>query len=147
MARFSLGFTSAAAATAAALFSMRANTAKLTLWELGVFQPGTGTPTVVAGIFGKAGNTGSVSGTNQSGLWLGDSTTTGIHTVQAAWPTTAPTAPTLVLRSFSIPAVLGAGFIWAPPAGLTIAAGQDFCLWNNGGNTSLALRCYAEWEE
>jgi hypothetical protein len=147
MARYSVGFTSAAAATAAALFSIKtAASERARIWEIGIFQPGTGTATVVAGGFGQAANSGSVAGTAQAGLK--DDPADGASTVNvyAAW-TTAPTVPAAFYRRFSLPATLGAGVIFTFPLGLVIPVSADYCLWNNGGTTALALPCYITWDE
>lgn len=147
MARYSLGFTSAAAATAAALFNIKsAASERLRIWEIGIFQPGTGTPTVVAGGFGKAANSGSVAQTNVAGVPDDPADAASTANVGVAF-TTAPTAPTLWSRQFSIPATLGAGLIWTFPMGLVVPVSSDWALWNNGGNTSLALRCWITWDE
>lgn len=147
MARYSLGFTSAAAATAAALWSIKtAASERARIWEIGIFQPGTGTPTVVAGGLGLAANSGSVAGTAQPGQKDDPADGTATVNCYAAW-TTAPTAPTTFYRQFSIPATLGAGVIWTFPMGLVVPVSTDYTLWNNGGTTALALRCYVTWDE
>ena len=147
MARYEAGFSTAGATTAAALLSMRATTVPAIIYEIGFAQPGTGTPTVVAGILGKAANSGSVVATTSvNGYRAIDITTASNGTVQSAW-STPPTAPTLILRKFSLPATLGATLIWTFPAGLWVPVGSDLTLWNNGGTTSLVLVGWVSFEE
>ncbi len=147
MARCSLGFTSAAAVSGAALANIRTSaTNRARLIEIGIFQPGTGTPTAVAGGFGKAANSASVVGTNQTPLTDDPADAAALAVIQAAW-STAPTAPAAFFRQFSLPAVLGAGLIWTFPNGLVMPVSSDYTLWNNGGTTSLALRLYFTWDE
>jgi hypothetical protein len=147
MSRYSLGLTSAAATTASAGFNIKsASTDRPSIVEIGIFQPGTGTPTVVGGGFGKAANSGSVAGTNQVAQAEDAADPAVTAGLSAVW-TTAPTAPTLFFRRFSIPAVLGAGIIFTFPLGLKMPISGDYCLWNNGGTTWLALNCYIVWDE
>jgi len=147
MARYSRGFTSAAAATAAALASIKtAASERARIWEIGIFQPGTGTPTVVAGGIGKAANSGSVAGTAQLGQADDEAEGAATVNVYSVW-TTAPTVPAAFKRRFSIPAVLGAGIIFTFPLGLVIPVSADYCICNDGGNTSLALNLWMTWDE
>lgn len=147
MSRYSLGTTMAAAATAAPALSLKtASTERARIMELGIFQPGTGTPTVVGGGIGKAGNSGSVAGTNQTPNAEDPADPAATVQIMAAW-TTAPTVPGSFFRRFSIPAVLGAGIIFTFPLGLVVPVSSDYCIWNNGGTTWLALNTWIVWDE
>lgn len=146
--RQTLAGVTAAAATAAALLNIKSGASqRIRILELGVFQPGTGTPTVVAGGFGKAANSGSVvHSANIVPVPDDPGDPASICNGGIAF-TTAPTAPTLWNFQFSIPATLGAGVIKTWPGGLIIPISSDWALWNNGGNTSLALRYWLTWDE
>ena len=50
---------------------------------------------------------------------------------------TKPTAPSLFLRRFGIPATIGAGVIWTFPYGLIVPTGPaELVVWNIGSSTS-----------
>lgn len=145
--RVTLAGATAAAITGAALLNIKTGSSQRPrIIEIGLFQPGTGTPTVVAGGFGKAANSGSVAQTTIAPV--PDDPADPASTLAGGIAfTTAPTAPTLWNWQFSIPATLGAGVIKTWPNGLPLSISSDWALWNNGGNTSLALRYWITWDE
>jgi hypothetical protein len=145
MARATLALASATAGNGAAGFNFRATRRSL-IYEVGIFQPGTGTATVVAGGIGKPANSGSVAASSTTAGVITDLDVAASGLCATAW-STAPTAPSPFLRRFSIPATLGAGVIFTFPRGIYVAEGADFCIWNSGGTTWLAQNVYIDWEE
>lgn len=65
-----------------------------------------------------------------------------------AW-STAPTAPTIFDRKYTLGAAVGAGFIfpWAADKPLRIAKSAWKCLWNFGAAAGSVLDMYALYEE
>ena len=68
----------------------------------------------------------------------GGNTATGNTTTALAWGT-APTAPTNFFRRVSLPATIGAGFIWTFPRGIVVLKALTSVLWNpSAGSNSVA---------
>jgi len=54
---------------------------------------------------------------------------TGLTTCAVAWGT-GPTVPTNFFRRLSLPATIGAGFIWTFPRGLGLPVSGSIVIWN-----------------
>lgn len=139
--RFELGVVGASGSIGAAQWELRAGSAD-PIWvrEVGIFLNAA---TASSFTLGKAANTpagGSVAlgvPVNQVTNPAGGITTT--------W-STAPTAPTAIVRRILLPAAIGNGIIWTFQGdGLLIPASGNLVLWNLAASSIAS--CYVVWEE
>ena len=143
--RFQVGVRTPAATTGAAYATIHTGASyRARILEIGV---ATSAATLSSIGLGTPANT-PVATTSTLGQVY--DTADGVATTNAdtAW-STAPTAPTIFMRRFAIPATSGAGLIWTfdPTAPLILAKSSWLCLWNFGGSTAAACDVYFVWEE
>lgn len=148
MARYSIGFQSAAAAAGAAYAAFRAPTRNSRLVEIGV-SCNAATASSIS-LFrntaaGYAASTSSSVGQQENPI-----DAAGTSLVDSAW-TTAPTITAASrIRRFGLPATIGAGLIWTFPAGVWVrnaTATDILVLWNEGASAGSVLNGYCVWEE
>lgn len=143
MARYSAGVRTigAAAGAAYATFHCPAGrdarireigiaTSAATLSSVGLGRPAN-TPVATTSVLGQAEDTSSGA---------------ALCNVDTAW-STAPTAPTVFMRRFAIPATAGIGFIWTWDQGLIVPTSGWIVLWNFGAGAGAALDAYITWDE
>ncbi len=103
-----------------------------TLSSIGLGRPAN-TPVATTSALGQALDPNDVAATvNADTVW-----------------STAPTAPSVFVRRFVLPAVAGAGLIWTFPADapLVLNVSSWLVLWNFGASTAAAPDLYVKWEE
>lgn len=145
MPTFAVGGTTPAAATAAAYFTINttanrrallreigASTTAATASSLGLGVPAN-TPTTTTTIVPQAHDAADAVSTALLGT---------------AWGT-APTAPTIFFRKFTLAAAVGSGIGWklALDERIIMAKSTWFCGWNYGASTASALDVLIEYDE
>lgn len=148
MARYSIGFQSAAAAASAAYAAFRAPTRNSRLIELGL-ACNAATASAISLLRNTAG--GYAASTSSSvGQQENPADAAGTSLVDSAW-TTAPTITAASrMRRGQLPATIGAGLIWVFTNGLWVrsaTATDILVLWNEGGSAGSVLNGWAVWEE
>jgi hypothetical protein len=118
-----------------ALAWMRSTTGKdMRVWEVAVYESsGTAAATDIG-----LGRPAAISLTPTTVVPQAEDTSAAAATCtgQVA-ASTKPTAPTLYLRRFGIPATIGAGIIWTFPQGLIVPSGPaELVVFNIGASTS-----------
>jgi hypothetical protein len=144
MARYSYAWTTTGV-SASALAWLRSTTAKdMRVWEIAVYQEsGTATATSVG-----LGRPAAISLTPTTVVPQAEDTSASAATCtgQVA-ASTKPTAPTLFLRRFGIPATLGAGIVWTFPQGLVIPTGPAELVVHNIGAATSVFAGYFVYDE
>lgn len=146
MAKFyEVGVRGVAAASAAAYATLHTGAAqRCKIREIGVaLSAATLSPIGL----GRPANTPAAS-TSTLGQALDPNDVAATVNADTAW-TTAPTAPSIFIRRFQLPAVAGAGLIWTWPAEkpLVLNVSSWLVLWNFGGSAGAAPDIYVAWEE
>jgi coproporphyrinogen III oxidase len=121
--------------SASAMGWLRSTTGKdMRIWEAAVYESGGTAAATDIGL----GRPAAISVTPTTVVPQAEDTSSAaaVCTGQVA-AGTKPTAPTLFLRRFGIPATLGAGVIWTFPEGLIVPSGPaELVVWNIGAATS-----------
>lgn len=148
MARYEIGFQSAAAASGAAYLAFRAPTRNSKLVEIGL----SCNAATASNISLLRNTNGSYAASTSSSVGQQENPpdAAGTSLVDTAW-TTAPTITAASrLRRFLLPATIGAGIIWTFPNGLWVrsaTATDILVIWNEGASAGSALNGYCVWEE
>ena len=144
MSRYHVGFVTAAAAAAAALFDIRTNTtARAKILEIGMFCTAA---TAVTLSLERQTTLGTASTTvvPQAGE-PGDPAATAL--LGTAW-SVAPASTAVPLRRMAIPANIGAGVIWTFGIGdLIIPISSSIIMMNRGGAASGIMTGYVTFDE
>lgn len=106
----------------------------MTVWEVAVYESSGAASQTDIGL----GRPAAISVTPTTVVPQAEDTSAGAAACTGSVAaTTKPTAPTLFLRRFGIPATLGAGVIWTFPYGLIVPSGPaELVVWNIGTATS-----------
>jgi len=148
MARYSIGFQSAAAAAGAAYAAFRAPTRQSKLLEIGL----SCNAATASSVSLLRNTNASYAASASTAVGQPDLPTdpAGTSLVDTAW-TAAPTVTVANRqRRFMLPATIGAGLIWVFQNGLWVRNGQAvdiLVLWNEGAAAGSALNGYCCWEE
>jgi hypothetical protein len=149
MALYEAGFQSAAAAAGAAYAELRggANNA-MRIREIGVTL--TAATLSPVGLIRAAAQSGTPTAGALGQLCDGQSTTPAVTAAPTIAWTTAPTVTAnTYLRQLILPAVIGAGFVWAwsERDPLIVAKAGSLLLWNYSATLAGILAVYLKWEE
>lgn len=143
MGRYAAAVRTPAAAAGAAYATLRCSaTRDARVFEIGV---ATSAATLSSVGLGRPANT-PVATTSTLGQAEDTSLGAGLTNADTAW-STAPTAPTVFMRRFAIPATAGLGFIWTFQNGLVLPVSGQIVLWNFGAGAGSALDVYFVWDE
>jgi hypothetical protein len=145
MPTFSTGFTTPAAATAAAYATQNASAARRNfLRELGCSTTAATASSVGMGV--PANTPVVTTSIVPQPHDAADAASTGV--IGTAW-STAPTAPTVFFRKQTLGAAVGAAFIYklALDERIILAKSAFWVWWNYGASTAAALDCYCEYDE
>lgn len=148
MARYSIGFQSAAAASGAAYCAFRAPTSNAKLLEIGL-SCNAATASPVSLLRNTNGSYSANASTS-----VGQNETPGTVAATSLVDTGWGTAPTITaasrMRRFILPATIGAGLIWTFAEGCWVrsaTATDILVIWNEGGSTGSVLNGYCVWVE
>lgn len=148
MAKFSIGFSSAAAAAGAAYAAFRAPTRQSKIIEIGL-SCNAATASLIS-LFRNTAAGYAASTTSSAGQQENPADAAGTSVVDTAW-TTAPTVTAASrLRRFQLAAAIGAGCIWYFQDGLWVrnaTALDNLVIWNEGASAGSVLNGYVRWEE
>jgi hypothetical protein len=150
VARYEIGFQSAAAAAGAAYAAFRAPTRNSKLLELGLSCNAATASNISLLRNTAAGYTATTSSSvgqqeNPSGA-----DAAGTSVVDSAWSTPPTVTAASRIRRFTLPATIGAGLIWTFQNGIWVrsaTATDILVIWNEGGSAGSALNGYCVWEE
>lgn len=148
MAKYNIGFQSAAAASGAAYCAFRAPSNASRIFEVGLACNAATASAISLFRNTAAGYTATTSVGPGQGEYTTDPVGTSL--VDTAWST----APTITaanrLRRFGLPATIGAALIWVFQNGLYVrsaTATDILVIWNEGGTAGSALNGYIAYEE
>lgn len=145
MPTFTVGYTSIAAGTAAAYDTVNTGANRRAfVREMGLSTTAATSSSIG---FGVPANTPVATTTIVPQPHdAADATSTAL--LGTAW-STAPTAPSVFWRKFTLGAAVGAGLIWklALDERMILAKSAWFTHWNYGGATAAALDSYVEYDE
>lgn len=136
MARYGLAATKTTGAAAGLIAQLRTGSARdARIWEIGVSAT-----TAVSGAVGlirpsAVGATFTSTGTGQAEDPVSGA---GVAVIDTA-ATTAPTIGSTFMRQVTLPATIGAGWVWPFPDGLIVPVSSSFAIWQ----TSAAAVGYA----
>ena len=145
MARYSLGFSTPAAAAGAAFAVLRtAASERAFVREIGLFLNAATASSI--GLI-RASSTGTPS-TSVLGQAMDAADAAATVNVDTAW-SGAPTIGSNYLRKITLPAAIGNGVIWTfgERNGLCLPVSAGLVIWNYGGSAASVLNGYIEWEE
>ncbi len=133
-----------AAAAAAAYATINAGTRSIKIEEIGI---ATIAATASSVGLGRPANTPVATGT-VLGQQIDPNDVAALGSVAGTW-STAPTAPTVLLRRVTLAAAIGAGVIWVPEDGAEwrISASGFITLWNHGAAAGSILDIYCRFSE
>lgn len=148
MARYEIGFQSAAAAASAAYCAFRAPTRNSRLMEMGL-SCNAATLSNVSLIrntaAGYAANVSSSVGQAENPI-----DAAGTSLVDSGWTTPPTVTVASRMRRYALPATAGAGLIWVFQNGVWVrnATALDILVvWNEGAGAGSVLNGYCVWEE
>lgn len=148
MSRYSIGFSSAAAAAGAAYAAFRAPTRLSKVLEIGL-----ACNAATASLISLFRNTaGTYAASTSTGVGQAEIPTdqAGTSLVDTAWSTPPTVTAANRIRRFGLPATIGAGLIWTFQNGLWVratTATDNLVIWNEGAGAGSALNGYIVWEE
>lgn len=126
MARYEIGYTKTTGAAAGLLAQIRTGAARdIRVWEIALFASSAASGTVGLIRPSAVGATFTSTGTGQAEDNIAGA---GVAVVDTA-ATTAPTIGTTYMRRITLPATIGAGFIWTFPQGIVVPTSTSLALW------------------
>ena len=148
MARYSIGFQSAAAGAGAAYAAFRAPTRNSRLVELGLACNAATVSNL--SLFRNTNGSYAASTSSSAGQQENPADANGTSLVDSAWSAAPTITAASRIRRFTLPATIGAGMIWYFQNGLWVRNGTAtdiLVVWNEGASAGSALNGYCVWEE
>jgi hypothetical protein len=148
MARYSIGFQSAAAAASAAYCAFRAPTRNSRLVELGLACNAATASNL--SLFRNTNASYAASTSSSVGQAENPADAAGTSLVDSAWSAAPTVTAASRIRRFTLPATIGAGLIWYFQNGIWVrnaTATDILVVWNEGGSAGSVQNGYAVWEE
>lgn len=148
MARYSIGFQTAAAAASAAYAAFRAPTRNSRLLEIGL-SCNAATASSVS-LLRNTNASYAASTSTSVGQSENPIDAAGTSLVDTAWSAAPIVTAASRLRRYQLPATIGAGLIWVFQNGLGVrnaTATDILTIWNEGAGAGSALNGYLIWEE
>jgi hypothetical protein len=148
LARYEIGFQSAAAAAGAAYAAFRAPTRQSRLLELGLACNAATLSNV--SLFRNTNASYAASTSTSAGQPDNPTDPAGTSLIDTGWSTPPTVTAASRIRRYGLPATAGAGLIWVFQNGKWVrnATVLDILvIWNEGASAGSALNGYAVWEE
>jgi hypothetical protein len=145
MARYAVGFTTAATAAGAAIVDLRSAAGeRLYVREIGMFLNAATASQI--GVY-RPSTLGTAS-TSIVPVPVDPADPAATGSVGTAWSVAPAVSTNVPLRRAMLPAAIGNGFIWQfSERGLVVPVSSSLLFWNYGAGANSVINGYIEWDE